>query len=61
MAWENILDKSCKYSAQNWNQPFHQGALVPFSKKWYLDTIVFVLRVLIANGLLSISLHVILS
>lgn len=60
--WHNemFLDWFCKYSAHSWIQPFLQGALVPFSKKWYLDTTAFVLGVLIANGVLNTSLHVIL-
>ena len=45
---------------QTWDQPFLLGALVPFSKKWYLDTTAFVLGVLVANAVLNTSLHVML-
>ena len=35
---------------QLWNQPLLQGALVPFTEEWYLETKIWVVSVLIATG-----------
>ena len=37
---------------QTWEQMFLQGTLVSFSGEWYLDTKIWLLRVLIAIGVL---------
>ena len=37
-----------------WNQPLLQGALVPFSVEWYLQTKILVLGVFIATGVLIV-------
>lgn len=39
----------------SWKQSFHQGVLVPFREKQYLETTVLVLRVLITTGLVTVS------
>ena len=31
------MDLSCIFPAQSWNQPFLQGALIPFIGEWYLE------------------------
>lgn len=35
---------------QLWNQPLLQGALVPFTEEWCLETKIWVVSVLIATG-----------
>lgn len=37
---------------QAWNWPFLQGALIPFSGEWYLESKVWALGVLIATRVL---------
>lgn len=49
---QNVISLYCTVSVLVLDQPFLQGTLVPFSRKWFLETEIWILGVLFAVGVL---------